>query len=294
MEYTYSVAIPHYNSPDLLKRMLDSIPERDDIQVIVVDDGSKVENIVEIKKLQHKNLELILLDINHGGGFARNTGLQRAKGKWFISVDSDDFFSQNTFDVFDKYRDEDIDVLMYCINICDEGGNVTNHTLKSNDSVLAYLKNKNEKTDKLIRFRNPDTWNKLVSLKFLKDNDIQYENCRINIDAFYALQIGLYAKRIKVIPDKLYNWVATSGSITMKKRSIDREFQFFLQAQKRNGFYKQMGLTYWPYYRKVILYLPFMLKKRGFWDTLKFFLTIYRNWDQVLEARRTYLYLFDK
>ena len=51
MEFTYSVAIPHYNSPDLLQRMLNSIPERDDIQVIVVDDGSKEENVEKIKKL---------------------------------------------------------------------------------------------------------------------------------------------------------------------------------------------------------------------------------------------------
>lgn len=294
MEYTYSVAIPHYNSPDLLHRMLNSIPERDDLQLIVVDDGSKEENVEKIKNLQHKNLETVLLEENHGGGFARNVGLQKAKGKWFISVDSDDFFSEDAFVVFDKYKDEDADVLMYCINICDEGGNVTNHTLKSNDSVLAYLKDKNKGTENLIRFRNPDTWNKLVSLKFLKENNIQYENCRINIDAFYALQIGLKAKQIRVIPDKLYNWVATSGSITMKKRSIEREFQFFLQAQKRNGFYKQIGLTSWPYYRKVILYLPFMLKKRGFFDTLRFFVIIYKNWNQVIEARKTYLYLFKK
>lgn len=294
MEFAYSVAIPHYNSPNLLQRMLNSIPEREDIQVIVVDDGSKEEDVEKIKRLQHKNLELVLLEENHGGGFARNMGLQKAKGKWFISVDSDDFFSDDAFDVFDKYKDEDVDVLMYCINICDEGGNVTSHTLKSNDSVLAYLKEINEKTNNLIRFRNPDTWNKLVSLKFLKENSIQYENCRINIDAFYALQIGLKAKQIKVIPDKLYNWVATSGSITMKKRSVEREFQFFLQAQKRNGFYKQIGLTSWPYYRKVILYLPFMLRKRGFFDTLRFFVIIYKNWNQVIEARKTYLYLFEK
>lgn len=294
MDYNYSIAIPHYNSPVLLERMLRSIPERDDIQLIVVDDGSKKENVDAIKKLKHKNLELILFEKNQGGGYARNAGLQKASGKWFISVDSDDFFSEGTFDVFDKYKDIDADVIMFCINICDSNGNVTNHTLKSNDSVLSYLKEKTEKTDKLIRFRNPDTWNKLVSMRFIKDNNVKYENCRINIDAFYALQIGLFANKMMVIPDKLYNWVATEGSITMQKRSIDREFQFFLQAQKRNGFYKQIGLTYWPFYRRLSLYLPFMLKKRGLFDTIRFYKVIFRNWDKVLDARKTYLYLFKK
>ena len=294
MDYTYSVSIPHYNSPLLLQRMLNSIPERDDLQIIVVDDGSNECYRDELRKIQRKNLETIFLNENHGGGYARNVGLQHAKGKWFISVDSDDFFSNNAFEIFDKYKHEDVDVLMFCINTRDERGMIVRHPLRSNESVLAYLKENNEKTENRIRYLNPDTWNKLVSMKFIKDNDIRYENCRINIDAFYALQIGYFAKSIIAIPDKLYNWVITDGSITMRKRSVEREFQFFLQAQKRNGFYKQIGLTSWPYYRKLILYIPYMLKKRGVLDTISFFYIIYKNWNQVKESRKSYLYLFDK
>ena len=33
----YSVIIPHHNCPDLLSRLIDSIPDRDDIQIVVVD-----------------------------------------------------------------------------------------------------------------------------------------------------------------------------------------------------------------------------------------------------------------
>ena len=40
MEYNVSIIIPHYNSPDLLAVLLDSIPEKEDIQIIVVDDNS--------------------------------------------------------------------------------------------------------------------------------------------------------------------------------------------------------------------------------------------------------------
>lgn len=64
MNYTYSISIPHYNSSLLLKRMLKSIPERDDIQVIVVADGSSEEHISEIKNIQHQNLEIVFLDVN--------------------------------------------------------------------------------------------------------------------------------------------------------------------------------------------------------------------------------------
>ena len=40
MEIVYSIIVLHQNMPDLLQRSLDSIPERDDVQVIVVDDNS--------------------------------------------------------------------------------------------------------------------------------------------------------------------------------------------------------------------------------------------------------------
>ena len=39
-----SIVIPHKNIPELLARCLRSIPERDDIQVIVVDDCSDAAN----------------------------------------------------------------------------------------------------------------------------------------------------------------------------------------------------------------------------------------------------------
>ena len=37
----YSIIIPHKNTPNLLQQCLDSIPYRDDIQIIVVDDNSE-------------------------------------------------------------------------------------------------------------------------------------------------------------------------------------------------------------------------------------------------------------
>ena len=39
-EYTYTIIIPHKNIPLLLQRCLDSVPLRNDVQIIVVDDGS--------------------------------------------------------------------------------------------------------------------------------------------------------------------------------------------------------------------------------------------------------------
>ena len=56
----YSIIIPHYNIPDLLGRCIKSIPEREDVQVIVVDDNStgSGDYVSTIPELSRKGVEL--------------------------------------------------------------------------------------------------------------------------------------------------------------------------------------------------------------------------------------------
>lgn len=288
---TYSIVIPHYNSPDLLARMLKSIPEREDIQVIVVDDCSKADEVSKLQSLQHKNLELYLQSENHGAGYARNVGLDHAKGKWVLVVDADDRFTEGAFDVLDKYKDEGIDYLCYRIQILDSMGNPQKNNFSEN-SVEAYLRDANKKNTNLFKYRNLVCWNKMVSMDFIRKYNIRFEECQVNNDVYYNLMIGLYAKSYKAIPDILYNPIGQPDSIVWKKRNVQREFQFFIQAQKRNGFYKRLGLSHWPYYRHTVLYLPHILRKHGLMFTLKFFsLCLVRRAD-IANARSAYLHLF--
>lgn len=289
MSFTYSISIPHYNSSLLLKRMLKSIPERDDIQVIVVDDGSSEEHISEIKNIQHQNLEIVFLEENRGGGYARNIGLQYAKGKWFISVDADDYFSDDAFEIFDKYKDMDIDCLGFCVQCVDTVTGRVTRDIVANKNVSKYLEKKTQNTENLLRFNNLESWNKLVSMSFIKENNIHFENCRINIDVLYSILIGLNASKYTVISNKLYYFTENPESITHKKRTIEREFQFYLQVQKRNGFYKAIGLNHYPFYRADILYVPFMLKKRGVKDTIQFFKLWWERKDERRNAKKAYL-----
>ena len=71
----YSIIIPHKNCPELLNQCVASIPERDDIQIIVADDNSD-----EGKKpvIRRSGVEVILLDAENakGAGRARNVGLE--------------------------------------------------------------------------------------------------------------------------------------------------------------------------------------------------------------------------
>ncbi len=165
--YTYSITIAHYNSSKLLERMLQSIPERDDIQVIVVDDGSASEHVEKLKRLSHNNLELILLEKNSGCANARNVGSQHVKGKWLLAVDCDDVFTEDAFKILDKFKDLEVDYISYCVrrqNVA-TSANVDSF-LKSDTSVRNYIKHQTHSTLMRYKFYNMDTWNKMISMDF--------------------------------------------------------------------------------------------------------------------------------
>ena len=128
---------------------------------------------------------------------------------------------------------------------------------------------------------------------FLKKNIIQLEDCEVNNDVYYALQVGHKAEKIKVIPDELYYYMINDNSITHKKRTIEREFLFYIQVQKRNGLYKALGLMHYPFFRPTYLYVPFLIKKKGIGGMIDFFKYLRNHQEEVLEARKAYLSILD-
>lgn len=105
IEINYSFIIPHRNVPHLLQRCIDSIPKRDDIQIIIVDDNSdpKIVNFECFPGLNEKCVEVYFTKEGKGAGYARNIGLTYAKGKWFLFPDADDHYTTDLMNVLDKY-----------------------------------------------------------------------------------------------------------------------------------------------------------------------------------------------
>lgn len=90
--------IPVYNQEKLVIRALNSIPEREDIEVIVVDDGSYDMTFMMVKDyIERSNKTIVLLDneANKGVGSAVNKGLDNATGDYIVLLGSDDYFLPN-------------------------------------------------------------------------------------------------------------------------------------------------------------------------------------------------------
>lgn len=88
----YSVIIPIYNRPEEIVELLDSLTlqsRKDEIEVIIVEDGSGKPCEKEIE-CYHKELDLkYIYQDNAGPGAARNRGAKEAAGDYLIFFDSD-------------------------------------------------------------------------------------------------------------------------------------------------------------------------------------------------------------
>ena len=90
-----SVAIPCYNSEAYMRKSIESLlPGGEDIEILIIDDGSKKDNTLQIAKKYEQRYPSIVRAIhqeNKGHGGAVNTGIHEATGLYFKVVDSDDW-----------------------------------------------------------------------------------------------------------------------------------------------------------------------------------------------------------
>ena len=88
-----SVIIPVYNCEEYIGECIDSVAEQtyDNIEIIVVNDGSKDESekIIKNKKNKYRNI-LYYKQRNKGVSAARNLGINKARGEYITFVDGDD------------------------------------------------------------------------------------------------------------------------------------------------------------------------------------------------------------
>ena len=107
-----SVIVTAFNSEKFIRRALMTIPERKDIEVVIVDDGSADSTMDEINSFVEKTklkVKVIRHDRNLGASDAFNTGLNNAEGDYIYQLDSDDYlFPTNFSDAIDMIHGEDL------------------------------------------------------------------------------------------------------------------------------------------------------------------------------------------
>lgn len=85
-----SIILPMYNEENTIRSILEKLPRNELIEIIIIDDFSSDNSLIEIKKVKHHNEFKIIRHLeNRGYGNAILTGMQYAIGEVIVSMDTD-------------------------------------------------------------------------------------------------------------------------------------------------------------------------------------------------------------
>lgn len=116
MANKFTIIMPVYNTEKLVIRALDSIPVRDDLEVICIDDCSTDSSYEVLKNYSRIPIRVFQTPINSGPGIARNIGYDNATGDFIFGLDSDDYLLTDNFNKFlDSWSYDDFDIVHTCI-----------------------------------------------------------------------------------------------------------------------------------------------------------------------------------
>ena len=243
----FSIIIPHYDIPDLLMRCLKSIPVSEDIQVIVVDDNSPDADtyLEKYPELFRPYLEFIRAPKNGGAGYARNIGLNHAKGKWLLFADADDFFVDDMYEIICSYADSDAD-LIYFKNKAVLSENTSIETKRGsyiNRIIDQFLADGDEWP---VRAQVYEPWGKMVKRSLIVKNNILFDETKYANDSYCSMLIGYYTDSIKVYDRILY--VVTARPNSLKSNFCSKPGELKIRAEVafrrdkfmfRNGFCRE-------------------------------------------------------
>lgn len=214
----YSFIIPTRNLTTLLRRCLDSIPHRDDVQIIVVDDNSDPD-IIDFEHYPGMNepcTEVIFTKEGKGAGYARNCGIKAAKGKWLIFSDSDDYFNYCIYDILDEYKDKSYDCIFFNATVLDSA--YYSPTKQFQRPALYYQRyNKNSQLEHCLRFYFGQPWCKIVRRDLVLSNNIQFEETIIHNDTQFSYLVGFYSQDVKIDKRCLYSYMVRENSVSKQR-----------------------------------------------------------------------------
>ncbi len=104
-----SIIIPVYNASKYLPGCLDSLISQtyEKIEIICVNDGSDDDSLMILEKYAEMDQRIsVYSQKNQYAGAARNFGMDHARGKYFLFLDSDDLFMPEMIETVVKRAEE--------------------------------------------------------------------------------------------------------------------------------------------------------------------------------------------
>lgn len=249
----YSIIIPHRGDTKLLFRLLKSIPQRSDIEVLIIDNSEIPIMLNSFIDDDLCKVTLLFSDKSKGAGHARNVGILNSSGKRIIFADSDDYFTDIAFVQADKYLDSEFDIIYFNVSAVNSDSLLpSNRAMIYQDLIRGYFLSKSDDNLKRIRLKYLVPWGKIYSSALIKDNSYFFDEVEASNDIMFSLKTGHKANSITVDFSEIYTVTQNTQSLT-SNNSKQRNLSRYLVALNHNKYMRDNNL--FNYEISVLIYI---------------------------------------
>lgn len=244
-----SVIVPFYNVGPYIEKCLESLVNQtlEDIEIILVNDGSQDNSYQKVKQYQQKYPHKIKSyeKPNGGLGDARNFGINYATGEYIAFLDSDDYVEPTMYEeMYQMAKQENADMVE-----CDFWWEYPKK--KREDIGTEYLNQKD-----MMEKARVVAWNKLIKTEIYQKHPesrfsvgLRYED----IEGFY--KILPYINNVAYVRKCFVHYIQRQGSIsnTQNKRNedifkvLDNVIDYYKQNNLYDEFKEQLEYIYARY-----------------------------------------------
>lgn len=213
-----SIIIPAYNCEKYIEACLNSVFNQtyENIEVVVVDDGSTDRTLDICMDLKNKYPEMILkTQDNKGVSSARNAGMESSKGEYVCFVDADDYIPSNYIYDLIQNKDENDDL------VCCKYKMIEKDDGEKGDSKSTEVKriSKNDLLSELLLGSKilGTPWAKLFKRSIINENNIFFdEGLKVCEDLFFCIQYAIKTDNNAYITKPAYYYRKNDGSFNAK------------------------------------------------------------------------------
>ena len=246
MRTKLTVIIPHYNWPERLEILLNTIPDRPEIQVIVIDDNSdrdveKLELIVE----ENSGRNVLFLKNNpqnRSAGACRNIGLMHAQGEWVLFADADDYFLPGWYEKANKYFETGNEIVFFPpTSIRLDTNEISSRHKGYANLIFNYLDRRDQESELRLRCFYSSPCSKMIRLEFLKKYNIDFEEIFVSDDVMFSVKCGHYASLIECSREVIYVITQSANSLTRRKSKKSIDMGYRVMIRRGDFFYKNLS-----------------------------------------------------
>ena len=219
----FSIVIPVYNTSNFLLECLNSVKSQDyeNIEIILVNDGSTDDSLAICKKFANENLNLnikIVDQSNHGLAYTRNQGLNVSIGDYVLFLDSDDFIVKNVLSKLASFILENSSPDLLFLKGLKKYPDGHEDLIDPELEYINYLDNKDkllESISSLNKFPG-SACTKAFNRIFLEKYQLRFDDkIIISEDIEFMVRVILKAKSIRYFSQKYYYYRQNrTGSLT--------------------------------------------------------------------------------